>query len=268
MTQKLTVLAASTHPDDIEIQCAGTLIRYVKEGHKVYMAIACTGNVGSKVHSGPEIEAIRAKEAQRAADLIGAELIMLNYRDGEVWLDNPTWKGYVDLIRQVNPDVILAQEPEDYVHDHSNVGQLAYRAAIWSTVDNIPDTTQEPIDRIPTVFYFEPSRSRRIAPPDYYVDITEEFELKLEAFRQHESQHGDFLEKQFGVANMFEAIEVTNRLRGFQCGCQYAEAFRCVQTWPNHEPNRLLPPVQLDPFDYWQGMSPPNLSQASGDRWK
>ena len=48
MSKKLTVLAATAHPDDIEVFCAGTLIRYVKEGHKVYMAIACTGNVGSK----------------------------------------------------------------------------------------------------------------------------------------------------------------------------------------------------------------------------
>ncbi len=63
-TKKLTILAATAHPDDVEVFCAGTLIRYVKEGHKVFMAIACTGNVGSKIHTGPEIEAIRAVEAQ------------------------------------------------------------------------------------------------------------------------------------------------------------------------------------------------------------
>ena len=67
MEKKLTVLCASAHPDDIELQCAGTLIRYVKEGHKVYMAIAATGNVGSKIHTGPEIEAIRAEKQQPVA---------------------------------------------------------------------------------------------------------------------------------------------------------------------------------------------------------
>jgi LmbE family N-acetylglucosaminyl deacetylase len=241
---KLTVLAASAHPDDIEIQCAGTLIRYVKEGHKVIIAIACTGNVGSKALSGPEIEAIRAVESQRAADIIGAELIMLGYPDGEVWLDNPMWITYVDLIRRTNPDVILCQEPLDYVHDHSNVGELVYRAAIWASVSNIPNTRQPPIGRIPTVFYFETSRMYRELPPDHYVDITLEFEQKLEAFRQHRSQHTDFLEKQFGVSDMIESIRAVNMVRGSQCGCQYAEAFRVVQTWPNHTACRLLPPVQ------------------------
>ena len=41
MSKKLTVLCASAHPDDIELQCAGTLIRYVKEGHEVFITIAC-----------------------------------------------------------------------------------------------------------------------------------------------------------------------------------------------------------------------------------
>src|SRR3989304_1592399 len=135
--RKLTVLAACAHPDD-EGSCSGTLIRYVKEGHKVYMAIACTGNVGTKTLTGPEIEAIRAVEAQKAADGIGAELIMLGYKDADVWQDNPTWKKYVDLIRRTNPDVILTMDRDDYVHDHSNVGEMVYRAAIWASVANIP----------------------------------------------------------------------------------------------------------------------------------
>ena len=247
MTKQLTVLAVSAHPDDIELQCAGTLIRYIKEGHKVYMAIACTGNVGSKMHTGPEIEAIRAAEAREAADVIGAELITLGYRDGEVWVDNPTWKRFLDLLRQTNPDVIITHDRDDYVHDHSNVGELAYRAAIWASTANIPDTELPPIEKIPTVFYFETVGTHRVAPPTHYVDITEEFEQKLEAFRKHESQHGDFLEKQFGVSNWFDYVDAVNKLRGFQSGSKYAEAFRMVQTWPNQKTYRLLPPVQYGP---------------------
>ena len=245
MSKKLTVLAASAHPDDIELQCAGTLIRYVKEGHKVYMAIACTGNVGSKIYNGPEIEAIRAVEAQKAADVIGAELIMMGYKDADVWLDHPHWIKYVDLIRRTNPDVIITHDRDDYVHDHTNVGELVYRAAIWASVPNIPETTLPPIDHIPTVFYFENISMVRVAPPDHFVDISEEFEQKLLAFRQHESQHSEWLKNEFGVADWFDALETVNKLRGFQCGCKYAEAFRVVQTWPNHKPYRLLPPVQF-----------------------
>jgi len=244
MSKKLTVLCASAHPDDIELQCAGTLIRYVKEGHKVFMAIACTGNVGSKIHTGPEIAAIRAVEAQKGAEAIGAELIHWDYNDADIWLDHSRWIRYVDLIRQTNPDVIITHDRDDYVHDHSNVGELVYRAAIWASVANIPECKLPPIDHIPTVFYFETLGTTRVAPPDHYVDISEEFEQKLVAFGKHESQHGDFLEKQFGVKDWNEYVTTVNKIRGFQCGCKYAEAFRVVQTWPNHKTFRLLPPVQ------------------------
>lgn len=245
MDKKLTVLCASAHPDDIELQCGGTLIRYVKEGHRVVMAIACTGNVGSKMHTGPEIEAIRAKEAEKAAKVIGAELMILGHKDGEVWEDNATWKEYVDLIRQVDPDVIITHDEKDYVHDHSNVGQMAYRAAIWASTANIPDTKNPVITHIPTVFFFETIGAIRVQEPDYYVDITQEFEQKLQAFRCHESQHGDFLEKQFGVSNWFDYLDALGRWRGFQCGAKYAESFRIAPTWPNQKTYRLLPPVQF-----------------------
>ena len=94
-------------------------------------------------------------EAQRGADVIGAELIHWNYKDAEIWQDDITWKRYVDLIRRTNPDVIITLDQDDYVHDHSNVGELAYRAAIWASVANIPGTEYPPIDHIPTVFRCE-----------------------------------------------------------------------------------------------------------------
>ena len=57
MFRRLTVLAACAHPDDLEFHCAGTLIRDVKAGCKVYMAEAYTGGVGAKIRTDPEIEA-------------------------------------------------------------------------------------------------------------------------------------------------------------------------------------------------------------------
>jgi len=62
---------------------------------------------------------------------------------------------------------------------------LAYRAAIWASVANIPECKLPPIDHIPTVFRTETTGTYRVSPPDYYVDISVEFEQKLEAFRQH-----------------------------------------------------------------------------------
>lgn len=58
------------------------------------MAIAATGNVGSKLHTDPEIEAIRAVEAQKSADLIGTELIMLGCKYAEAFRVMQTWPNH------------------------------------------------------------------------------------------------------------------------------------------------------------------------------
>jgi LmbE family N-acetylglucosaminyl deacetylase len=57
MPVKLSILAVGAQSDDSDVSCAGTLIRYVNEGHKVYDAITFTGNLGSNSLSGPEIDA-------------------------------------------------------------------------------------------------------------------------------------------------------------------------------------------------------------------
>ena len=42
----MRILAVGAHPDDLEILCAGTLARYVAQGHYVMMVHACRGGGG------------------------------------------------------------------------------------------------------------------------------------------------------------------------------------------------------------------------------
>ena len=77
----MNILAIGAHPDDIETMCAGTLAKYAAQGHKVYMATATSGNIGSATHTMEEIAEIRKKEAAASAAIIGAEYICLDYDD-------------------------------------------------------------------------------------------------------------------------------------------------------------------------------------------
>lgn len=84
MKKQLTILAAGAHPDDIDICCAGTVARYVNEGHMVFISITCKGNAGTLEKSAEEIVKIRKAEAERSASTLGATLIMLGFGDGEL----------------------------------------------------------------------------------------------------------------------------------------------------------------------------------------
>src|ERR1700690_4104812 len=77
----MNVLFVGAHPDDIEIFCGGTAALYAKQGHQVFFCVSTNGNVGSATLPPKEIAAIRHKEAEAGASVIGAKLIWLDFDD-------------------------------------------------------------------------------------------------------------------------------------------------------------------------------------------
>ena len=75
--------------------------------------------------------------------------------------------------------------------------------------------------------------------PQYYVDISETFEMKKAMLVCHRSQSA-WLENQYDM-NYMQFIEYTCRYRGVQCGVKYAECFQVSPTWPKLHKPPLLP---------------------------
>ena len=65
--ENVDILTIAAHPDDIELTCAGTLIKMVSRGYSVGILDLTQGELGTR--STPEI---RSKEAEAAAAVIGA----------------------------------------------------------------------------------------------------------------------------------------------------------------------------------------------------
>lgn len=242
MERKMTILAAGAHPDDIEICCAGTLAKYAQEDHKVYISVTCRGNGGTKHLSVNEIVKIRAEEAKGAATVIGGELIMLNFGDGEVFHNRESLTTFIDLIRRTKPDIIFTHSPEekDWHNDHSITRQLIIDASIWATHRNLGMKTAYPSTEItPSLFYFEPYITGFNSFPTHYVDITSTFEIKKKALSMHKSQIS-FLKELFGP-DPLEYVEMRARIYGLQSGVRYAEAFKELNIYPRVRTFRLLP---------------------------
>ena len=65
----MNILAIGAHPDDVEICCGGTLTKYRNNGHKIYIALTTSGNIGSKTENLETIAAIREREQLAAAGI-------------------------------------------------------------------------------------------------------------------------------------------------------------------------------------------------------
>ena len=238
----MRVLAIGAHPDDIETSCGGTLAKYAKMGHKVFTATATNGNVGSATLPMEEIAKIRKEEARKAAAIIGAEYICLDYDDEMFFEDKAARLAFINLVRYCKADIILTHNPEDYNPDHELTSKIINDIAVMIPVEKIK-TEAPAYDKIPIIAYFEPVNGLGFVPTEY-VDITDTMEIKMAMCREHKSQvewMSDNYKETLADKDFFENYRTIAKYRGIQCGVEYAEGFRMANDAFRVVPYRVLP---------------------------
>ena len=225
----MNILFVGAHPDDIEIYAGGTAALYARAGHKVFFCVATNGNAGSSTLPPDEIAAIRRVEAQRGADVIGAELIWLDFEDEFLFDTRETRLAFIEAFRQADPDVVFCHSRQDYNPDHSISGMIVDECVHMAGIPNIR-TASAPTakEKIPHVYFMDTPAGVGFEP-EIYVDITTSLETKVEMVKAHESQDG-WMKDIFGY-ELEAFLEVPARFRGLQAGCPMAEAFRPSYRW-------------------------------------
>src|SRR5262245_22036884 len=78
------VLAVVAHPDDAELLCAGTLARARGDGAHIGIYVLCRGDKGQPSETVRNLAAVRRKELAASSALLGAELLLGNFPDGDL----------------------------------------------------------------------------------------------------------------------------------------------------------------------------------------
>lgn len=233
----MRVLAIGAHPDDVEGLCAGTLIKCAARGDHVTIMVATNGNVGSPTLSREEIAAIRKREAEASASLIGADLIWMDYDDEFLFHDRATRLAFIDAIRKANPDFMIVHGAGDYHPDHRISGEIAVDCRIPVTVPLI-ETAHPPMTKIPHVFFMDHIGGIGFEP-EVYVDVSDVMELKSKMIRCHRSQD-EWLRHMYD-SDYAEMLTAPSGIRGKAIGVPYAEAFRSLPLYPVMGGAHLLP---------------------------
>ena len=69
MVEKLDILAFGAHPDDVELGCAGTILKAVKNGYKVGVIDLTQGELGTRGDKD-----IRLEESKKASSILGLSI--------------------------------------------------------------------------------------------------------------------------------------------------------------------------------------------------
>ncbi len=234
----MRVLAITCHPDDMELTCAGTLLKCKARGDEVFVCHVANGNMGHMVIMPDELREIRRKEAQNAAALAGFTIVTADVGDLTVnSADMNQVRSLIKVIRDVNPDLILCHSPEDYCSDHVEASKLVFKASFDASCPHfMPDLG--PASKVASIYYVDHAAGVNFVPTEY-VDVTEFMELKEKMLACHESQLV-WLKDHDGI-DVIENQRTYARYRGLQSGVKYAEGFKPLLADQRMKTYRLLP---------------------------
>ena len=101
---KLDILAFGAHPDDVEISCGATLLKYAKEGKSIGIIDLTEGELGTRGSAEKRYE-----EAKKAASFLGLKIREnLKMGDGFIAHSEENKLKIIERIRKYQPELILA----------------------------------------------------------------------------------------------------------------------------------------------------------------
>lgn len=209
------VLVVVAHPDDVDINAAGTLRAWIEDGAEVTLLVATAGDAGGIGNVAREdIAGVRMREQRAAAEVLGfAEVFFLDgYRDGSVQVTDGLVRDITRVIRQIRPGRLMAMSPErDWSNiaqghpDHLAIGEATVRA-FYPFARNPFAFPELLADEGLDAWTVEEMWLQAPPQPNKIIDITDHLDVKLRAVLAHESQFDDAAEAEaFLRGRMIEA---------------------------------------------------------------
>lgn len=175
------LLAIAAHRDDVELTCAGTLIKAADAGYATGILDLTAGETGTRGNA-----ELRAEEAARAAAIMGvAERCNAGLPDAHLANTDETRRIVVEQIRHFAPRTVILPYPVGRHPDHRIASELARDACYLAGLARY-DARGAP-HRPHKILYSLAYREDPVKPT-FVVDITEQFERKMAAIRCYASQ--------------------------------------------------------------------------------
>lgn len=224
-------LAIGAHPDDIEFYMAGTLALLKQAGYEIHYLTLASGSCGSVTLTAAQTRAVRRREAQEAARLLGARWHPGFVDDLEILYSLDLLRRLAAVVREVAPTILLTHSPQDYMEDHTNTCRLAVTAAFARGMPNFRTQPARPaIEGSVTIYHAMPHGLRdplgRRVIPGAFVDTSSVHALKRQALAAHVSQKA-WLDASQGMDSYLRAMDELSRAVGRMSGrFEHAEGWR------------------------------------------
>lgn len=183
MTTELDLLTIAAHRDDAELTCGGTLAKAVRAGHRVGILDLTQGEAGTSGSAD-----LRATEAARAAEVLGVQVRRnAGLADAHLHNDDPSRERLVEILRELRPRTVILPFPVGRHPDHRIAAELARDACYLAGLARYAPANGVTPHRPRKILYALAYREDPVKPT-FVVDISDTFEIKMEAIRCYPSQ--------------------------------------------------------------------------------
>ena len=222
---KLDILAFGAHPDDVELGCAGTILKEVSLGKKVGVVDLTRGELGTRGTA-----ETRDEEAKAAAKILGVLVREnLGLRDGFFVNDEKHQLEVIKMIRKYKPEIVLCNAVDDRHIDHGKGSKLVSDACFLSGLVKIEtsiDGEQQEAWRPKVVYHYIQWKN---IEPDFVVDISGFEEKKIESILAYKTQFYDPNSNEPATPitskNFLESVKYRAQDLGRLVGKDFAEGF-------------------------------------------
>ena len=232
-------MVVSAHPDDAEVQMGGTIVKLVRKGMRGVLIDLCDGEPSDFDAPGE-----RVKQAQRAAEILGVERILLPFQDRMIQDTIEIRLAVAREIRRLRPRTVFSTAAACVHPDHEAMEPIARAAVFYARLkhwDRVPggealaDSEPWEVDRL-----FFPHCKLEPVWGDFAfaVDVSETYGLKQRALAEYRSifkvDEGD---------RLLDLYEAEDAHMGRLAGVRYAEIFRAHSPLVVDDPTSFLPGV-------------------------
>lgn len=215
------VLAIAAHPDDVEITCAGLLIRMADLGYRTAVLDLTRGELGTRGSA-----EIRSREAEAAAQIMGLTLREnADLPDSRLTLDDVSRAAVAACIRRLRPALVILPSDGQRHPDHNAAAAIGYAGIFAAGLSKFP--VAGAAHRPAQVLYAVADERQE---PSFYVDITAQMERKLRAVAAYRSQFDEMPAHADALGDdTYSRLMCAARGFGWRCGARFAEPYRVKQ---------------------------------------
>jgi 4-oxalomesaconate hydratase len=188
------VLVVSAHAADFVWRAGGYVAKAVEQGQGAHVVCLSFGERGESTrlwkqgNTLEQVKAVRRKEAEHAAEILGADIGFLDAGDYPLRPTDELIDALVQLMRSLQPSLLLTHSAADpYNFDHPAAAEMTLRARVLAQAHGYP--SEHPVLGAPPVFRFEPHQPEMCGfHPDVLVDISGVFPRKRQAMQAMQAQ--------------------------------------------------------------------------------